>query len=99
MAHSIKQMKSSTERSKLRRERNQEWLKSHEKPCLFCGSTNNIEWHHVNPNNKKVTIKMSLNNFEKLKQEIDLCWCLCNTCHQQLHKGLVFPLPELYQGY
>ena len=95
MAHISEAMKTSTERSRERRERNQAWLKSQQTPCLFCGTDEQIEWHHKNGNDKTITIS-GANNMSKIKNDINDCWCLCKTCHSQLHRGLVIPMADCY---
>ena len=88
-------MATATERSRARREKNRAWLKERQTPCLFCGTVENIEWHHTNGNDKEFTMAAA-NNFTKMEKEIDKCWCLCSHCHSQLHRALVMPLPECY---
>lgn len=57
--------------------------------CASCGSTSNIEMHHV----KHIkTINAKLDSFDKLLAKINRKQVpLCRTCHVQVHKGL-------YQG-
>ena len=65
-------------------------------PCLFCGSTHNIVWHHVNPNEKNKNV-YSVWSWKSINEEMDKCWCLCEPCHHKLHLRLVDPLPECYE--
>lgn len=48
--------------------------------CAKCGSTENLEFDHIDPNKKSYDISrgMSLKNN---KEEIDKCQLLCNICH------------------
>ena len=53
--------------------------------CSNCGSSLNIEMHHVR---HIKTINLKLNPFEKLMAEINRKQVpLCRTCHNLVHKG------------
>ena len=68
------------------------------KPCLFCGSEENIVYHHMNANEKKFEISGSERKSQKqVKAELEKVWCLCNDCHKKLHQRLVDPLPICYE--
>ena len=70
-------------------------IKEATKPCLFCGSEENIVFHHYWPYNKKIVLS-GADTYQELLDEIPKCWCLCNECHNKLHLGVVIPLPECY---
>ena len=82
---------------RIRAKRNNDYIKSLETPCLFCGSEDNIHWHHYNPSDKTAEIK-KLNHvsFKKIDREVSKCWCLCGECHRKLHRRMVDPLPNCY---
>lgn len=52
--------------------------------CILCGSTENLEFDHINP--KKKTFKIMLNityPIDRLKKELKNCQLLCHDCHRQ----------------
>lgn len=50
--------------------------------CIVCGSTENLEFDHVNKNNKLFGISRRIcNSYEHIKPEIDKCVILCRDCH------------------
>lgn len=73
------------------------YVESLKKPCLFCGSDEKLQFHHVNPTEKEHLIS-SLHNWSKksIDEEISKCWCLCESCHRKLHQRAVDPLPSAY---
>ena len=83
---------------KLEKTRKTEYIKSKKEPCLFCGSDENIEMHHKNPNEKDGLIykTLSTRSYKTIDEEIDKCWWLCKSCHQKLHQRLCDPLPQCY---
>tara|TARA_B100001094_G_scaffold53571_1_gene49127 strand:+ start:99 stop:422 length:324 start_codon:yes stop_codon:yes gene_type:complete len=84
---------------KVRANRNYAYIKSLTKPCLFCGSNDNIEWHHYNPMNKSQSIKsMNTVSLNAIDKEFKKCWCLCDSCHTKLHQGIVYPLVECFSS-
>lgn len=52
--------------------------------CVNCGSTEFLEFDHIDPNDKSFDIKtnVTLSNSE-VSEELKKCQLLCNTCHQQ----------------
>ena len=77
-----------------------EYIESKRTPCLFCGTKDNIQYHHADATEKNDTIarfyRYSLN---RAIEEFEKCWCLCQSCHIKLHQRLVDPLPSCYDGY
>ncbi len=77
------------------RRRAKEYINSLMKPCLFCGSDDDIHFHHVNPNEKKSEV-VTIRTKTAIREEVVKCWCLCRNCHQALHMRLCDPLPTTY---
>ena len=55
--------------------------------CYFCGSAENIEPHHVDPDEKLDTHFWSWEE-SRLLHELYKCVALCGSCHKKFH-GLV----------
>lgn len=66
--------------------------------CCYCGydrCETALEFHHVNPEEKKFTISSGLGRpWKTLKRELDKCVLLCCNCHRELHSGLI-PLQDI----
>ena len=80
---------------KLYRQRIKDLIKELTLPCLFCGSEDDIVFHHVNANDKVSTVT-ALKSIKAVKKEVEKCWCLCTSCHTKLHQRLIDPLPTCY---
>ena len=90
-------MPKSIEEGRRRRARNLILLQEHRKNCLFCESEDNLQFHHINPLEKKFDVGQNLQySQETILKEIKKCWCLCKECHIKLHNRLVDPLPSTY---
>ena len=68
------------------------WFKAHKASqfCAECGAKENIEFHHYNPADKKITIShlvRKANNFNALLAELKKCIPLCGGCHSLVHQG------------
>ena len=63
--------------------------------CLFCSSTDNLMFHHVNPNEKEYWVHQGQSK-KQILEEAKKCWCLCEDCHIKLHQRLVDPLPSTW---
>lgn len=51
--------------------------------CVGCGSTEDLEFDHIDPKNKSYTISSRLtHNWESVKLELVKCQLLCKICHQ-----------------
>ena len=62
--------------------------------CKICGynkCTRSLQFHHLNPEEKEMTISKNINKikFEKLKSELDKCILVCSNCHGEIHDGLI----------
>lgn len=71
-------------RKERRHQRKQRFLQMLGGKCAHCGSVENLEFDHIDPNNKqfKITkfIDLSDNN---LLLEVGKCQLLCDKCHQK----------------
>jgi len=73
-------------------EKVREWINSLKTPCIVCGEKEVIciDFHHINPEDKKFTIGRSLGIARnKLLEEIKKCVCVCSNCHRKIHAGLI----------
>lgn len=60
--------------------------------CQICGYDKCItalEFHHINPELKDITLSSSIHSWEKTKNEIKKCICVCANCHREIHEGLI----------
>jgi len=80
---------------KRERKRVKDYIKSLATDCLFCGETENLVFHHVNPNEKNIDV-VNTRSKKKANEEVTKCWCLCESCHTKLHQRLCDPLPSTY---
>lgn len=52
--------------------------------CIKCGSSDNLQFDHIERNAKSFEIaKLSSKNEKDFWLEIEKCQLLCNTCHQE----------------
>tara|TARA_R110001606_G_C14912714_1_gene595568 strand:- start:62 stop:397 length:336 start_codon:yes stop_codon:yes gene_type:complete len=63
--------------------------------CLFCGSKEDLVFHHVNAS-EKVREVANAGSVKRINEEVVKCWCLCESCHTKLHQRLCDPLPSAY---
>jgi hypothetical protein len=52
--------------------------------CYFCDSFDDLEIHHIDPQEKDTHRIWSLSD-EKIRQELEKCVAICNTCHTRYH--------------
>lgn len=60
--------------------------------CKICGydkCQKALEFHHINPFEKEIEISRSIHSWEKTKEELKKCICVCSNCHREIHDGLV----------
>jgi hypothetical protein len=77
-----------------------EAIESKRTPCLFCGSEDDIQYHHVDPTVKDGNINyFYVFSVGRALEEFSKCWCLCKECHVKLHQRLCDPLPSCYDDY
>jgi len=74
-----------------------EFIQSCKNECFFCSSTENLDFLHKNPLNKKYIIsQMTRMSPKTIQKEIDKCWCVCKTCKKKISSRLMDPLPEFW---
>lgn len=55
--------------------------------CAKCGSTEHLEFDHIDPENKSFNISKLLNHSKhEVEDEIKKCQLLCNKCHSEKSK-------------
>jgi len=60
--------------------------------CQICGydkCQKALEFHHLDPNEKEIELSKSICSWEKTKEELKKCICVCANCHREIHDGLV----------
>jgi hypothetical protein len=52
-----------------------------------CGETRkcSIQFHHINPDDKEVSLSHGSIGKERIKKEVKKCICLCANCHLEFH--------------
>ena len=73
--------------------RNREFIKDYkkDKQCETCGYRRYpkiLEFHHKDKETKNQTINTlmkTLQNLDKIKEEVEKCMLLCPNCHRELH--------------
>lgn len=54
--------------------------------CACCGTTNNLQFDHINPEEKSFAITAGLHS-SRLHDEISKCQLLCKRCHLKKTRG------------
>ena len=60
--------------------------------CQICGynkCNSALEFHHLNPDEKEIAISSQIRSWEKTKEELEKCICVCANCHREIHAGLI----------
>ena len=62
--------------------------------CIICGYNRCIgalEFHHLDPNEKDFGISSSgtTKSWERIKEELDKCICVCSNCHKEIHNNYI----------
>lgn len=70
------------------RKRKQQYINMLGGKCSICGTTEQLQFHHVNRNTKDLAISR-LMNFSKeiVEKELNKCILLCKRCHTNVHKN------------
>ena len=58
--------------------------------CVVCGTTDDLEFDHIDPETKSFTIgsRIAQTPWSNLKDELDKCQLLCNTHHIDKHRSI-----------
>ncbi len=51
--------------------------------CARCGSTSDLQFDHVDPEQKSFEISSKLTLSDEVKAELDKCQLLCASCHKE----------------
>lgn len=60
--------------------------------CNICGynkCNEALEFHHINPEEKEIALSQKIMSWEKTKEELKKCICVCANCHREIHNGLI----------
>jgi hypothetical protein len=92
-------------RANVWRSNNKEYYNSHQKKlrhlvreycrylhgnvCSVCGSINNLDFHHIEPKNKKFKICNRSYITDELMKELEKCILVCRSCHMLIHREKV----------
>lgn len=63
------------------RKRRDEWINENG-PCKICGSNEDLEIDHINPNDKEINISRIWSRKKEIRdKELSKCQVLCSDCH------------------
>lgn len=62
--------------------------------CIICGydkCNGALEFHHLDPSEKDFNIsrKGITRSWDRVKEELDKCICVCANCHREIHNGCI----------
>lgn len=59
--------------------------------CFTCGESETcvLDFHHVNPSDKKDSPKQGYRSWKWIEQELAKCVILCCNCHRRVHHVMV----------
>lgn len=61
--------------------------------CQICGynkCNEALEFHHLNPSEKDFALSRTIDmKWDKQKEELKKCICVCANCHREIHQGLI----------
>jgi hypothetical protein len=63
--------------------------------CLWCGTTENLEFDHIDPAQKQFTISSFPCSLEMWWKEVEKCRLLCKVCHKK-HSDAEMSAKHLY---
>ena len=69
--------------------------------CNYNKSTNALEFHHLDPNEKDFSlgsIRANPKNWKNIVEELAKCILLCANCHREVHENIT-ELPKEYQKF
>lgn len=94
----------------VQRQYQRDWINARKKsflkrmgPCVFCGTSENIEIHHIDPERKGSHRIWSWSR-DRILEELKSCVPLCRNCHVKFHalqkrKPLVHGTVHAYDQY
>lgn len=54
--------------------------------CGYCRNYAGLDFHHLDPSKKDPKWRTARNwGWERMKEELDKCICVCKTCHMEIH--------------
>lgn len=79
---------------KIREKRRKYYIEYLGGKCIVCGYNRYegaLNCHHVNPESKDKTIRLSGDcpSIDRAKKELDKCVLLCGNCHSEVHAGMI----------
>lgn len=78
---------------KFRKNRKKLMLSAFGSKCQICGydkCNSALEFHHLDPSKKDFTFSNTLLiHWDKVKNELKKCICVCSNCHREIHEGLL----------
>jgi hypothetical protein len=64
--------------------------------CEDCGSKTNLDWHHVDPEAKELSIgNYTRASWSRILKELEKCVCVCRRCHKRRHAELALKSYEI----
>jgi len=58
--------------------------------CNYNKCISALEFHHIDPDQKEFSVsQLRTYSWEKVKNELNKCICLCSNCHREVHAGLI----------
>lgn len=77
---------------KFRKSRKKMMIKAFGSKCQICGydkCDSALEFHHLDPTQKDFAFSNTLHiSWDKVKNELKKCICVCANCHREIHEGL-----------
>lgn len=77
---------------KYRHRRKELLLQAFGNKCQVCGYNRcqkALEFHHLDPFKKEFDFSKTIISWEKTKNELKKCICVCANCHREIHDGLI----------
>ena len=86
-----------TQRGKKARTKGLTYIKSLKEKCFFCQSTENLDFLHKNPLEKRYVVnQMTKMSQKSIDTEVNKCWCICKDCKKKISNRLMDPLPNFW---
>jgi len=73
---------------KYRQERKKKALNTLGSQCESCGTTDNLEFHHIDPSTKDFNLGNSwTKSWDRILAELEKCYLICYNCHRKEHES------------